>query len=217
MMEFLNSTLGIVASIVTIMGIGAAFTVSVAKKSKQTAGRSGINNDSGSDAANMSGGSQTGGVNIIGNNNIITPLSSAPSGNEQEVEHVTDLKSCCQILFIDDDKMPSVIKILRHSGWKNVKKIGDTANIDACEIRNANIIFVDILGVGKALKFKNEGVGLAAAIKRRYPKKGVIIYSATSDHNLFDPDIDILDGRLEKFAEPIQFSNMIEKYGSSEN
>lgn len=217
MLEFLNTTLGLIVSIVTILGLGTAFSVSYIKKSKHKADHNGINNESGRDAANLSGGSQVGGVNVIGNNNVINPILSAPSGNEQEVEHVVDLKSRSQILFIDDDKMPSVIKILRQSGWRNVKKIGDTANIDAPEIRYANIIFVDILGVGKALKFKNEGVGLAASIKRRYPRKGVVIYSATPDHNLFDPDIDILDGRLEKFAEPIQFSNMIEKYGSPEN
>ena len=43
--------------------------------------------------------------------------------------------------------------------------------MDIIEIRNADIIFVDILGVGLELGFKNEGVGLAAAIKRKYQKQ----------------------------------------------
>ena len=217
MLDFFNSTLGIIASIIAIIGVGAAVTISITKKTRQKADHNGISNDSGQDAANMSGGSQKGSVNVIGNNNIINPPIQGPIGNEHEAERIVDLKSVCQILFIDDDKMPSVIKPLKKSGWKNIKKIGDTANLDAPEIRNANIIFVDIIGVGKALQFKNEGVGLAAAIKRRYPQKGVVIYSATPEHKLFDPDLDILDGRLEKFAEPIQFSNMIEKYGRPEN
>lgn len=217
MLDLLNSTLGIVASIIAIIGVVSAITITIKKKTRQKADHNSIANDSGRDAANMSGGSQSGALNIIGNNNVVNPPTPAPSGNEQEVERVVDLKSVCQILFIDDDKMPSVIKPLRKSGWLNIKKIGDTANLDATEIRNANIIFVDILGVGKELQFKNEGIGLAAAIKRRYPKKGVVIYSATPEHKLFDPDIDILDGRLEKYAEPIQFSNMIEKYGRPEN
>lgn len=217
MLEFFNNTLGIVASIVAIIGTAAAITLPISKKIKQKADHKGIANDNGRDAASMSGGTQTGAFNIIGNNNEVTLSTPAPSGNEQEVERVVDLKSVSQILFIDDDKMPSVIKPLRKSGWLYIKKIGDTANLDAPEIRNANIIFVDIIGVGKALQFKNEGVGLAAAIKRRYPKKGVVIYSATPEHKLFDPDLDILDGRLEKFAEPIQFSNMIEKYGRPED
>lgn len=217
MLEFLNSTLGIVASIMAIICVGAAIIVPISKKTRQKAGSKGIANDSGRDAANMSGGSQLGALNIIGNNNVINPPKQDTVGNEQEVVHIVDLKSVCQILFIDDDKMPSVIKPLKKSGWRNIKKIGDTANIDAAEIRNANIIFVDILGVGKALQFKNEGIGLAAAIKRHYPQKGVVIYSATPEHKLFDPDLDILDGRLEKYAEPIQFSNMIEKYGRPEN
>ena len=76
---------------------------------------------------------------------------------------------------------------------------------------------VDIKGVGIELRFKNEGVGLAAALKKKYPDKGVVIYSATAEHNLFDSDIDIVDGRLFKASEPIQYSNMIEQYARSKN
>lgn len=217
MLEDVNSILGIIVSFLALMGLGSTVAYYIVKSNKQKVNDSGIANNSDGDAANMSGCS-VGGLNVNGNNNtVISQLASIPSGDEEQVKSIVDMKSTCQILFIDDDKMPSVIKPLKKSGWKNIKKISDTANLDAPEIRNANIIFVDIIGVGKALQFKNEGVGLAAAIKRRYPQKGVVIYSATPEHKLFDPDLDILDGRLEKFAEPIQFSNMIEKYGRPEN
>lgn len=211
MLDILNSTLGIIASALVILGIGGTTIYMINRKNLKA--KNGIANENHGPATNVGGGHVTsgnGGVNVIGNNNTITPLVS-PSGNEH-ADVVTDLKSICQILFIDDDRTPSVIKPLRKSGWKNIKKIGDTANLDLAEIRNADIIFVDILGVGKELQFENEGVGLAATIKKRYPQKAVVIYSATSEHNLFDPDIDILDGRLSKNAEPIQFSNMIEEY-----
>lgn len=215
MMEFLNSTLGIVVSILSLCGIGAGVALSVRKKIKQESSGNSVASNSEGDATNASNPNQKGAgesVNVIGNNNTIVKLAQGPSGSEQQNE-VIDLKGTCQILFIDDEPLPILIKTLKKTGWKNIKRIGDIANLDAPDIRNANIIFVDIKGVGKELMFKNEGVGLAAALKQKYPKKGVVIYSATAEHNLFDPDIDKVDGRLFKNAEPIQFSDMIEQYG----
>ena len=135
-----------------------------------------------------------------------------PRGEEQS-DSIVDMKATCQILFIDDEKLDTLIKTLKASGWKNIKRIDDTANLDMVDIRNANIIFVDIKGVGVKLKFRNEGVGLAAELKRKYPEKGLVIYSATPEHKLFDPDIKMVDDWLYKNAEPIQFCNMIEQYG----
>lgn len=217
-MDLLNSTLGIIVSILSLIGLLGVVTVSIVKNIRQKTKGNGIANNSEGDAANQTGGSQSGMLNIIGNNNntVISQAQEGPVGNEQTNETI-DLKNICQILFIDDERLPTVIKTLRKAGWKNVKRIGDTANIDLTEIRNADIIFVDIKGVGIELGFKNEGVGLAAALKGRYQNKGVVIYSATSEHNLFDPDIDKVDGRLFKNAEPIQFSNMIEQYGNPKN
>lgn len=214
-MEFLNSALGIVVSILTICGLSAV-TYSIVKKINQKVSKNGIASNSEGDSANMSGGNVSG-VNVNGNNNnVVVPLCSAPSGDEQN-DSIVDMKSTCQILFIDDEKLDTLIKTLKASGWKNIKRIDDTANLDLVDIRNANIIFVDIKGVGVKLKFENEGVGLAAELKRKYPKKGVVIYSATPEHKLFDPDIKMVDDWLYKNAEPIQFSNMIELYGRPKN
>lgn len=224
MLDFLNLTLGVIASLLTIIGVGrATFNVvsRVRKNSKQKLKGDGINNSSGGESKIVNGSSITGGedsLNIVGNNNqVIQQFTHTPYGSE-ETTSPSDLKLTCQILFIDDEPLPILIKTLRKSGWMNVKRIGDTANLDTAEIKKADIIFVDILGVGRELGFKNEGLGLAAAIKKKYQKqKGVIIYSATPDHNLFDPDIKVVDDRLPKNAEPIQFSNMIEKYGKFKN
>lgn len=216
-MDFLNTSLGILVSILTLIGVIGVASISIVRKNKQKLTGNGIANNSEGDTANLSGGSQTGALNIVGNNNTIYKATQeGPVGNEQANE-IVDLKSISQILFIDDEKLPTVIKTLRKAGWKNIRRIGDTANLDLADIQIANIIFVDIKGVGKELGFKNEGMGLAAALKDKYPAKGVVIYSATPEHNLFDPDIDKVDGRLFKNAEPIQFSNMIEQYGKPKN
>lgn len=220
MMEFLNSALGIISSILVILGLASAGTYVIRKRvSKQNSGICNSNISEG-DATNITGSivtTQKDGINVHGNNNTIVKQSGeGPIGAETPTA-IIDLKVTCQILFIDDEPLKLLISTLKKSGWKNIKRIDDTANLDLAEIRNADIIFVDIKGVGKELMFKNQGVGLAAELKKRYPKKGVVIYSATPEHNLFDPDIDKVDGRLLKNAEPIQFSDMIEQYGKPKN
>lgn len=220
MLDFFNSTLGIISSILVIISLLVGSACAVVKKIRQKAKDNGIANSNDGDAVNFTGESGAkggnGSFNFVGNNNKIDIHTEGPFGGETP-STVVNLKNVCQVLFIDDEKLQDLINTLKRSGWKNVRRIDDTANLDVVEIRNANIIFVDIKGVGKELKFKNEGVGLAAELKRRYPQKGVVIYSATSEHNLFDPDIDKVDGRLFKNAEPIQFSNMIEQYGKPKN
>lgn len=214
MFDFINSSLGIVVSLLALCGVGAGTMFFIKKRNSQKVSGSSIANNSDGDTSNMANNSVSG-FNVNGSNNtIINQLRTIPSGEEQTNANI-DMKGTCQILFIDDENLSTLIKTLRKSGWKNIKRIGDTANLDLPEIRNANIIFVDIKGVGKELQFRNEGVGLAAALKNKYPSKGVVIYSATSEHNLFDTDIDKVDARLYKNAEPIQFSNMIEQYGKS--
>ena len=70
---------------------------------------------------------------------------------------------------------------------------------------------------GLSLGFKNQGAGLAAAIKQRYPNKGVVIYSGTHEHDIFDLDLDKVDAKLPKNAEPVQFMYLIEQYGRKED
>lgn len=213
MFDYINSFLGIVVSLFALCGVGVGGTMFfIKKRNRQKVSGSSIANNSSGDTSNMANNSVSG-FNVNGNNNtIINQSPTLPSGEEQ-TNVIIDMKGTCQILFIDDENLSTLIKTLKKSGWKNIKRIGDTANLDLPEIRNANIIFVDIKGVGKELQFKNEGVGLAAALKNKYPNKGVVIYSATSEHNLFDTDIDKVDAKLYKNAEPIQFNNMIEQYG----
>lgn len=157
--------------------------------------------------------SGTGNVTIVGDNNVV---QTSPNDQKSQVSKEKRQKDLTQILFIDDEDF-SVLKMLKKAGWKNIKKKSDVRDLDDVDVRNADIIFVDIKGVGLSLGFKNQGAGLAAAIKRRYPSKGVVIYSGTHEHDIFDVSIDEVDARLPKNAEPVQFMYLIEQYGRKED
>lgn len=116
------------------------------------------------------------------------------------------------ILFIDDDTKFNIVKILKDSGWKNTKTTVDIKSIDLPIIQNADIVFVDINGVGKILGLEYEGLDLALMLKQKYSDKKVIIYSAKKNSNSFHKAWDIIDARLEKNALPYQFQNIVENF-----
>ena len=119
-----------------------------------------------------------------------------------------------QILFIDDQKF-DIIGVLKDAGWTNTKRIKDITNLDSTDLRNSNVIFVDVNGVGKQLFPKDQGLGLAEAIKRKYPDKHVVLYSAVSHH--FHKALNVVDAILEKNADPYEFINILENYINNEN
>lgn len=117
-----------------------------------------------------------------------------------------------KILFIDDDKNFNVVNILKTSGWKNTKSVVDIKTLDISAVKEADILFVDINGVGKLLNLENEGLDLALMLKQKYPAKRVVIYSANKNNNIFHDAWDICDFKLEKNALPYQFQSLVEKY-----
>lgn len=128
-------------------------------------------------------------------------------------QRIDSKKNKVGILFIDDDKNFNVVKILKDSGWKNTKTIVDVKSLDVDAIKNSEIIFVDINGVGKMLNLENEGLDLALMLKQKYDnEKKVIIYSANKNNNPFHEAWDKADGKLEKNALPYQFQNLVENY-----
>lgn len=157
---------------------------------------------------------------IFKNNNAnnaptLAPIqSSTPDTSLQSIDSNTQpivSKNDFSILFIDDDielKMAENIK----TEWSNTKTIVDSNNIKQLEIRNADVIFVDIQGVGKVLGFNDEGFGLAKAIKETYPKKKVVIYSATKKNDIYHDALQVCDKVLKKDANLYEFNNLIEKY-----
>lgn len=124
-----------------------------------------------------------------------------------------EIKNICKIVFIDDRAFP-IIDILKKSNWKNVTRLNDVSSLSQTEVAEEHILFVDIQGVGKKLKLKDEGLGLIVALKQKYPNKRVIAYSGEDEGQVqaFHEGINVADSRLSKNAATYQFEFLVEKY-----
>jgi len=142
------------------------------------------------------------------NSNIVN-INVDNSSKNDTVQKERKNKNDLQLLFIDDEKF-EIVSILKGAGWVNTKTIKDVKNLDCSDVKNADIIFVDINGVGCSLFPKDQGLGLAEAIKSRNPEKYIIIYSAQEQrlHKAFS----IVDAVLPKNAEPYEFMNILDNY-----
>lgn len=140
------------------------------------------------------------------NNNINLNVQS--EGISKNTLNVTKDK-LIQVLFVDDQKF-DIIDVLKKAGWVNTKRIKDVTNLDAVDIKNSDVIFVDVNGVGCQLFPKDQGLGLAEAIKNKYPKKYIVLYSALSHH--FHRALNVVDNVLEKNADPYEFINILENF-----
>jgi hypothetical protein len=138
--------------------------------------------------------------------------SSPSQANIQFSDPVTKAKSMVKILFIDDLKF-KVVDILRDAGWVHTKRVRDVPSLDDPDVVATDIFFVDIQGVGKLLGFKDEGLGLAEALKTKYPEKKVIIYSGQRDGDRFHKALKTADDTLAKNADPYEFQQLVEQYG----
>lgn len=119
-------------------------------------------------------------------------------------------KADVSILFIDDQHAEfQMVQILKQAGWKNTKAVKDITDLDDAKVRGADIIFVDINGVGKKLS-SDEGRGLARTLKARYPRKKIVLYSAESRGDIFDKTLEVVDAKLPKNADPLQFLECLE-------
>ena len=120
------------------------------------------------------------------------------------------LKDRLRILFIDDEHTKfRTVSILKKAGWKHTKSVKDITDLDDYRVKEADFIFVDINGVGKTL-FDDQGLGLASALKDKYPKKKIIIYSAETKGDRFHEALRKVDTCLSKDADPYQFINLLE-------
>lgn len=155
--------------------------------------------------------SQTVSINLNENNNskIVDPTSSM-NKKEQNLS-IDALKKTTSILFIDDDKTFKIVDILKKMGWNNTKLVKDVDSISNVNITTADVLFIDIQGVGKLLQLKDEGLGLALAIKRRFKEKKIIIYSAQESGARFHEALSEADYSLPKTADPVRFEETIIK------
>ena len=155
---------------------------------------------------------------LVNTNNIkiVNALSGTdPTARNDEApamkteEQIRKLKDATRILFIDDDDKFKVVKILKNSGWTNTSIVKDVASLEDRQVVEADIYFVDVQGVGVKLGFKDEGLGLAAALKDRYPEKKVVIYSAEPRGERFHKALRKADAALEKNADPYEFQQLV--------
>lgn len=124
-------------------------------------------------------------------------------------------KSQLRILFIDDNHTDfKMVSILKKAGYINTKSVKDITDLADAKVLEADIIFVDINGVGTQM-FEDQGLGLASALKKKYSGKKIIIYSAETTGDRFHRALREVDDCLSKNAEPYQFINLIESFSKN--
>lgn len=152
----------------------------------------------------------------INTNNVTVNIDNGNSGNGENrtpaIYNMATIKDMVCILFIDDERF-NMVNILKDAGWRNVLYKKDVVNLQDKDILQSHIIFVDIYGVGTKL-FKDQGKGLAGALKDAYPNKKVILYSSENQGNMFDPTLRKVDECLPKNAEPYEFISLVETFAS---
>lgn len=143
------------------------------------------------------------------NNQLILPQKEQ---SKQELS-IDQIKSELKVIFVDDKKF-NIVNLLKKSGWKQISYKKDISDLDDPKIREAHVIFLDINGVGIAMNFQNQGMGLCGAIKRKYGnKKRVVLYSGETDGSIFDSDAKMADDTLVKDSDYCQFISLMEQYG----
>lgn len=146
--------------------------------------------------------------NVVINNNVSYEGDRYDPAKKSE----DPKKRLTRILFIDDNHTEyKMVSILKKSGWPNTKSVKDITDLEDPKIVESDIIFVDINGVGTTL-FKDQGLGLASALKKKYPLKKIVIYSSETKGDRFHKALREVDDCLHKDAEPYQFINLIESF-----
>jgi PleD family two-component response regulator len=201
-MEFISNNYQWIFSGIGVALIGWLIFFRFNRKKKET--QNTLKNTSTNSNANTN--SNTSSITI--NNNVGSSANEPETGQNQSQN-----KANCHILFIDDRHSEfKMVSILESAGWVNTRAIKDLSDLDDHKVLEANIIFVDINGVGIQMDFNDQGLGLAAALKEKHPNKAVILYSADPTGDRFNKKLKIVDESLAKNAEPYEFISMIEQY-----
>jgi ActR/RegA family two-component response regulator len=118
--------------------------------------------------------------NIINIHDLINKNRGASSNKALVPNEVSFYKENIRILFIDDLDISEKTGNLMRAGWRHVGQITSADDIDQQAIKEADIIFIDYLGV--AMSSEDQGVALVSALRERYKDtKWLILFSA---HNL---------------------------------
>jgi hypothetical protein len=144
------------------------------------------------------------------NNHILGTTKENKTIQNSSAKTNGSLKDTTQILFVDDNHTEyKTVSLLKTGGWVKTKSVKDIIDLDAQIVKESQIIFVDINGVGKKL-FKDEGLGLASALKAKYPHKKIVIYSTETSGDRFHKAFREVDDFLWKNAEPYEFFNLVD-------
>ena len=97
-------------------------------------------------------------------------------------EVMKNLRKRIEILVVDDDVQGRLDESLRNCGYESVTMMRDVERIQ--DVERFQMILIDILGIGTRLNANGaplefQGLSLAEDIKRMYPTKKVIVFSAT--------------------------------------
>ncbi|MBT1696074.1 hypothetical protein KK083_04245 [Fulvivirgaceae bacterium PWU4] len=137
----------------------------------------------------------------------------AKKAEKLPIRDTSETRPLTKILFVDDFKF-EIVEYLNTCGWIQTKRIKDIDDITHPSISENHIFFIDIQGVGKKMGFTDEGLGLARALKEKYPEKFVILYSAQPTGDRFDKTLSIVDDTIRKNADSYEFIKLVEKYAT---
>lgn len=153
-------------------------------------------------------------VNVVipSNGTVGSSAVNEGSGCQDDARGIDWYKNNTKIVFVDDDSDFKVANILRKSGWVHTRLINDCETLEDNELIEADILFIDVQGVGVSMGFSDEGLGLALAIKEKYNKKKVVIYSAETNGDRFHEALRKADFSLAKNADPYQFQELVEEF-----
>lgn len=190
-----------VALIISIIGITIAYKNYKKKPQTKKDGERFSNN-------NFNNSSNLTNTPITITNNISTSNSAQKTVSTSKSDE--NMKATTRILFVDDNHTEyKNVSILKKAGWTRTKSVKDITDLDSSFVIEADIIFVDINGVGLEL-FEDQGLGLASALKKKYPNKKIVIYSAETTGDRFHKALREVDHCLPKNADAYQFMNLIE-------
>jgi hypothetical protein len=129
--------------------------------------------------------------------------------SKKRVLSIEEIKKITQVLFVDDEDFSKKITVIRDAGW-NVNQIKDISNFNSEEIKNADIIFMDYVGVGKTLTPTEGGIGLVKSLKKRYPEKFIIFYSGYAGFIPGHEIHSIADAWIDKHSDSFVYIDQIE-------
>jgi len=122
-------------------------------------------------------------------------------------------KSEVSVLIIDDNGYD--IEPLKQLGYRDVEISYDFEEM--IKLKKYNIIFCDINEVASKIYPIGQGAQLASKIKKEYPEKMVIIFSAQSQKLSFSKYYNSVDKVIDKLADYETISEIIDEYIETQN